>query len=56
MKTHTTNYTNTFGWGVHSNPEGKIAIYGMESAEYKKFMTDKKLKVVNAMRSKRAGK
>ena len=45
-----------YGWGVHSNEEGKVAIYGMDTAEYKKMMSDKKLKVVNAMRSKRAGK
>ncbi|MGN6494186.1 MAG: DUF6157 family protein [Agriterribacter sp.] len=48
--------TKRYGWGVHSNEEGKVAIYGMDTAEYKKMMSDKKLKVVNAMRSKRAGK
>jgi hypothetical protein len=26
-----------YGWGVHSNSEGKIAIYAMESNEYKKL-------------------
>lgn len=48
--------TKRYGWGIHSNSEGKIAVYGMETAEYKKFKTDKNLKVVNAMRSKREGK
>ena len=42
-----------YGWGVHSNPEGKIAIYAVESEEYKKFSTDKRLKQLKAMRSKR---
>ena len=42
-----------YGWGVHSNPEGKIAIYAMESKEYKKLAKDKRLKPLKAMRSKR---
>ncbi|MBX3255254.1 MAG: hypothetical protein KF862_14030 [Chitinophagaceae bacterium] len=48
--------TKRYGWGVHSNHKGKIAIYGMETVEYKNFMKDKKLKIVYGMRSKRAGK
>ncbi|TGK31068.1 hypothetical protein EHQ12_03220 [Leptospira gomenensis] len=43
--------TKRYGWGVHSDAEGKIAVYGCESAEYKKFSRDKKLKVIRAMRS-----
>lgn len=42
-----------YGWGVHHNREGKIAIYAIESEEYKKFANDKSLKHVKAMRSKR---
>jgi len=45
--------TKRYGWGVHSNAEGKIAIYNVESAEYKKFSNDKNLKQLKAMRSKR---
>jgi len=45
--------TKRYGWGVHSNAEGKIAIYEVESAEYKKLSNDKTLKHLNAMRSKR---
>ena len=41
-----------YGWGVHSNSEGKIAIYAVESEEYKKLTKDKRLKHVKAMRSK----
>lgn len=44
-----------YGWGVHSNAEGKVAIYAIDSGEYKKFMKDKKLAHVKAMRSKKAG-
>lgn len=42
-----------YGWGFHHNAEGKVAAYGVESAEYKKFSNDKSLKQVKAMRSKR---
>jgi Family of unknown function (DUF6157) len=45
--------TKRYGWGVHNNAEGKMAIYGCETAEYKKLMADKKLKVVKAMKSAR---
>lgn len=45
--------TKRYGFGVHANEEEKIAIYPMESKEYKAFSKDKKLKVVKAMRSKR---
>lgn len=46
--------TKKYGWGVHSNTEGKIALYGVESDDYKKFSENKKLKTVKAMRSKKA--
>jgi hypothetical protein len=45
--------TKRYGWGVHSNAEGKIAIYAADSAEYKKFAKDKLLKQLKAMKSKR---
>jgi hypothetical protein len=45
--------TKRYGWGVHNNAEGKIAIYAVDSPEYKKFLKDKKLMVVKGMRSKR---
>lgn len=43
--------TKRYGWGVHSNKDGKIAIYGCESEEYKKFSKDNSLKVIKAMKS-----
>lgn len=43
--------TKRYGWGVHSNKEGKVALYGCESEEYKKFATDKNIKVIKAMKS-----
>ena len=43
--------TKQYGWGVHCNHEGKIAIYGADSKEYKTFLKDKSVKKVKAMRS-----
>ena len=45
--------TKRYGWGVHSNSEGKIAIFPMESAEYQQFVEDEKVNNIKAMRSKR---
>ena len=46
--------TKRYGWGVHFNADGKIALYAVESDEYRVFFQDKTLKIVKAMRSKRA--
>jgi hypothetical protein len=43
--------TKRYGWGVHHNKDGKMAIFGAESGEYKKLSKDKTLKVVKAMKS-----
>lgn len=43
--------TKRYGWGVHNDKDGKIAIYGVETAEYQKLSTDKNLKVIKAMKS-----
>lgn len=43
-----------YGWGIHSNTEGKVALYAMESKEYLDFMDDSEIKHLKAMRSKRA--
>lgn len=45
--------TKRYGWGVHSNEHGKIAIYGCETAEYKKLAGNNKLTTVKAMKSAR---
>jgi hypothetical protein len=44
--------TKLYGWGIHYNNEGKIALYGCETKEYKTFLKDKKLKLLKAVRSK----
>lgn len=43
--------TKSYGFGIHSNSNGKVAIYGMETAEYQKFLADTKIKKVKAMKS-----
>ena len=45
--------TKRYGWGVHSDAQGKVAIYGLESAAYQDFLADGKIEKVKAMRSKR---
>lgn len=43
-----------FGWGVHADANGRIAIHARESARYRELAADPKLKQLKAMRSKRA--
>ena len=43
--------TKTYGFGVHSNSEGKVAIFGMETEKYQQFINDPKIKKVKAMRT-----
>ncbi|MBI3352764.1 MAG: hypothetical protein HY036_09315 [Nitrospirae bacterium] len=45
--------TKRYGFGIHSKADGKVALYAMESARYKKFMLDKDIKHLKAMRSER---
>lgn len=45
--------TKRYGWGIHYDAAGKIAIYGAETPEYERFSKDKSLKVIRAMRSSR---
>jgi hypothetical protein len=43
--------TKTYGFGVHANSEGKVAIFGMETNQYQRLQGDKSIKNVKAMRS-----
>ena len=45
--------TKTYGFGVHCDSDGKMAIYGVETAEYGEFVADINLKKVKAMKSSR---
>lgn len=42
-----------YGWGIHSDNEGKVALYGVDSEEYQQFLADAGLQRVKAMRSKK---
>lgn len=43
-----------YGWGIHFDEAGKIALYGRETADYQQRAADPNLKQLKAMRSKRA--
>ena len=44
------------GWGIHHDAPGRIALVARESEEYRSLASSRRLKVVAAMRSKRAGR
>lgn len=43
--------TKRYGFGVHSDKDGKVAIFGKETKEYEQFVNDQKIKKVKAMRT-----
>jgi Family of unknown function (DUF6157) len=43
-----------YGWGIHNNAEGKVALIAVESPEYKQLMKDPRTTKIKAFRSKRA--
>jgi Family of unknown function (DUF6157) len=43
--------TKRFGFGVHSDKDGKIAIFGQETKEYEQFLNDTKIQKVKATRT-----
>jgi hypothetical protein len=43
-----------YGWGIHNNAEGKIALIAVESREYEQLLNDPHTTKVKAFRSKRA--
>ncbi|MCL2290163.1 MAG: DUF6157 family protein [Bacteroidetes bacterium] len=45
--------TKTYGFGIHCDNDGKVALYGMETEEYQEFLTDPKVKKCKAMKSSR---
>ena len=44
----------THGWGVHADAQGRIALHGVETEEYRRLAADPTLRQLRAMRSKRA--
>ncbi|MEM9671847.1 MAG: DUF6157 family protein [Bacteroidota bacterium] len=45
--------TKRYGWGVHSDENGKVALYGLETEEYQNFVNDESIKKVKAMKMRR---
>lgn len=43
--------TKSYGFGVHHNSEGRIAIFGVETKEYQAFLKDNAVKKIKAMRT-----
>jgi len=43
--------TKRYGWGIHNDEKGRIAMYAVGTEEYEKLSEDKNIKVVKAMRS-----
>ncbi|MFK8045701.1 MAG: DUF6157 family protein [Crocinitomicaceae bacterium] len=46
--------TKRYGWGVHFNADGKMALFSPDSSDYQQFLEDDSVKKVKAMRNKRA--
>lgn len=40
-----------YGWGIHSDDNGKVAIYAFDSDDYKRLAADETVKHIKAMRS-----
>jgi hypothetical protein len=43
----------TYGWGVHFDADGRITLVGRETPDYERYLKDKSLTVLTAMRSKK---
>ena len=43
----------SFGWGIHHDADGRVAIHSVGSTEYVQLSTDGAIKQTSAMRSKR---
>src|SRR5690606_24119403 len=49
----TSPLAKTYGFGIHCDSEGRLAIYGMETAAYQQFLADANVKKIRAMKSSR---
>ncbi len=45
--------TKKYGWGIHYNADGKMALFSVDSIEYRQFEVDAHLEKVKAMKSKK---
>ncbi|RAP73648.1 DUF6157 family protein [Paenibacillus montanisoli] len=49
----TSSLGKRYGWGIHHDEQGKVALYAVESEEYMNLMNDKRIKQFKAMRTNR---
>lgn len=49
----TSPLAKTYGFGIHCDSEGRVALYGMETEKFQSLQSDRKIKKVKAMRSSR---
>lgn len=49
----TSPLTKSYGFGLHFDNNGKVAIYGVETSAYERFLADGKIKKKKAVRSKK---
>lgn len=42
-----------FGWGAHYDAKGRIALYGVETDDYRRLTSQADIKVIPAMRNRR---
>jgi hypothetical protein len=40
-----------YGWGIHCDKDGKVALIGCDTPDYKKMLKDPSLKTIKAMKS-----
>ena len=43
--------TKRYGWGVHADKDGRIAIYAQDSTEYRTLANNKKIQQLKAMKA-----
>ncbi|RZM18630.1 MAG: hypothetical protein EOO88_40210 [Pedobacter sp.] len=41
----------TYGFGIHNDDKGRVALIGMETEEYQKFIEDSNIRKLKAMKS-----
>ncbi|ALN15593.1 MAG: DUF6157 family protein [Acidipropionibacterium acidipropionici] len=46
--------TKRYGWGIHHDAEGRVALVALGSEEYERLASDPDVKQLRAMRSRRA--
>lgn len=49
----TSPLTKTYGFGMHSDKNGKVALYGMDTEKYHQLLADGAIKKVKAMKSRK---